>query len=843
MSTSGSKRARRAIRLPIAVAALACAGVVVALLQVSGGGADAQTPVSCVVTNQPLGGATGWTEFVEGNGTRTSESEGSVAYGGNLNPGGNNMPVGSSLPAGTPTSTPTLVVGGTSGSFNLQKGSSYLGDYAPGKVNFNGGGSELASNPVNFATSFANLRSTSTAWGNATSTGTVTAGVVSGSQPAWVLTGTDAQLNVFSMTAAQLAQNKRIVYDVPASSVSIINVLDAGAVSITGNDVWVVVGGNAQQTSDGNKAAFKGVIWNLPNATSLSMQTGGAFGGSVLAPNAAVTVAGPAHTIGQMIAKSFTSGVETHPNDFPESPCLPPSGPPSGPSDVKITKTASVTNPHGGDFVTYTLKVENVGLSTATGVVVHDTLPPGVTFDSASAPCTQSAGVVTCSIGDVAVGAVVNLWIKVVANPVAGAGDASHPQATHWLTPYKVEQQVSLVPGQIKSVTVSCNAGDIVSDGSIRIDQVDQGTGTLKDIHVLSSQTTGLGTWEAVVQNGSTGNAQAKGFIVCLPAYTEAADRQTGYNDSHRHPLSADTTPVSYTQAFGVGRFGATLTCPTGTIPIVPGFALSGGAATLAASSYDRVNHPRDWSFTLDVTAPTTATFSVRCLRTTVGAVYGHTHDLRFTHVVKTVTVAGNTAKEGDEFQVICPDDAKGIVATWDVPPGVFHFGNDPRLKERAFRLFNDSGTPRTATVDLLCLHDRTTSEGMGTSEPVVVDNTATVTSGSADANGANNSSVATITVQPGSSTTGLVGSGRASASAFSMRVVSSMPGTGALTVRSGGTLLAQGSVKLRPGSAATASLKLTAAGKRQLGRLDRVTVKIDPTRGHATTRAVAVQH
>ncbi|MCW2774542.1 MAG: conserved repeat domain [Nocardioides sp.] len=839
MSTSGFLRAPRAIRISIAVTAAAAAGLV-ALVAPLDGRADATTS-ACVVANQPLGSATGWTEFVEGNGTRTSESEGSVAYGGNLNPGGNNMPVGSSLPAGTPTNTPTLVVAGTSGSFNLQRGSSYLGDYAPGKVNFNGGGSELGSNPLNFATSFANLRSTSTTWGGATSTGTVTAGVVSGSQPAWILTGTDPQLNVFSMTATQLAAGKRIVYAVPASAVSIINVLDAGAVSITGNDLWVMVSGNAQQTADGNKSAFKGVIWNLPNASSLSLRTGGAFGGSVLAPNAAVTVAGPAHTIGQMIAKSFTSGVETHPNDFPESPCLPPTGPPSGPSDVKITKTASVTSPHGGDFVTYNLKVENVGLSTATGVVVKDVLPAGVTFDSASSPCTQSAGVVACSIGDVAVGAVVNLWIKVVANPVAGAGSPTHPSANHWLTPYKVEQQVSLVSGQIKSVSISCNAGDIVSDGSIRIDQVDQGTGTLKDIHVLSSRTTGLGTWEAVVQDGATGNAQAKGFIVCLPAFTEAAERQTGYNDSHRHPLSADATPVSSTQAYGSGRSNITLTCPTGTIPIVPGYALSGGAATLAASSYDKVDHPRDWTFTLDVTSPTTATFSVRCLRTTVGAVYGHTHDLRFTHVVKTVTVSGSTAKEGDEFQVICPDDAKGVVATWDVPPGVSHFGNDPRLKERAFRLYNDSGTPKTATVDLLCLHDRTTSEEMGTTDPVVVDNTATVTSVSADANGANNSSVASITVQPGSSTTGLVGSGRATASAFSMRVVSSMPGTGALTVRSNGTVLAQGSVTLKPGRAATASLRLTAAGRRQLGALDQVTVRVDPTRGRTTTRTVSV--
>jgi hypothetical protein len=125
----------------------------------------------------------------------------------------------------------------------------------------------------------------------------------------------------------------------------------------------------------------------------------------------------------------------------------------------------------------------------------------------------------------------------------------------------------------------------------------------------------------------------------------------------------------------------------------------------------------------------------------------------------------------------------------------------------------------------------------------VVVPNTATVSSVSTDANAFNNSASASITVQPGSSTTSMLrSSGRATASAFTMSVVSSMPGTGAMTVRSHGTLLAQGSITFKAGRASTARLGLTAAGKRRLGRLDQVTVGLDPTRGKATTGFV-VQH
>lgn len=821
---------------------LGCAIGALAIVQLGGEDADARTPETCTTVSNPLGAATGWTEFVETNGTRGAESEGSIAYGGSF--AGSGFTVGSHLPVSTPPSTPTLVVAGSHGTFNLQRGSAYV--TPQNGVNFNGGAGTgyLASNPVDFTTAFNDLRTLSDTWGAAAATGTVTTGVTGGNQ-ALILTGTSPTYNVFNLTAGQaadLAAGKHIGYDVPGSAVTIINV-PGNAVTIAGQ-AWVRIGGSWNQVSDGNiKNAFNGIIWNFPSATSITLNYGSAWAGHLLAPRASIAVTGGGHNIGQVIAKSFSSNLETHVNLFPSTACVP--GPPSTPgdSDVKITKTASVSNPQGGDFVTYTLLVENVGDSPATGVVAKDVLPAGVTFDSASSPCTSSGGTVTCNVGTLAPNASTTLWIKVVANPVAGAGAPSRPNANHWLTPYKVEQQVDLQPGEQKSVTLSCQGGDILSDGQFRLDAVDQDTGTIADdVTILSSQLSGLGlgTWKGVIRNDATGRAQAKAFIVCLPAYTDPADRQSGYNDSHQHPLSADPTPVTSTATYAAGVRTATLTCPTGTIPVAPGFDAPAGGVQLRGSEYDD-DRPRDWVFTLGVDAPASVTLSARCLRTTVGPVYGHTHDLRFTHVVKTFRVSGYTAKEGDEFQVICPDDAKGVVATWDLPPGVQHFGNDPRLKERAFRIFNDSGQAKDVTLDLLCLRDRTSSEDMGTTDPVVVPNVATVTSASTDANAFNNSSTATITVQPGSATTSLVGSGRVAAGAFKVQVASSMPGQGTLSVKAGGTVLATGKVGLKPGKATTASLKLTAAGKRQLGTLDKVTVRVDPTRGKATSRSVRI--
>ncbi|WP_121256805.1 choice-of-anchor A family protein [Nocardioides ferulae] len=805
------------------VAGLAAGALVATMLPAAAlAGAAPATVVTCTDTVHPLGAATGWTEFVEGDGTRSSESEGSIAYGGNLPAGG--MPVGTRLTHAP--GDPALVVAGAHGSFNLHAGSAYLTPQTG--VNFNGGGAYLATNPIDFAAAFAHLRSVSTAWGALPDTGTVTTGLTGGNQAA-VLTGTDPQVNVFTLTPAQAA-NKHLGIDVPAGSFALVNV-PGGSATFAGQ-TWLKVGGGWQQAHDDNMAPFAGLLFNFPTATSVTLNWGSAWGGSILAPNAHV-VANTAHTIGQVIAASFASTRETHLRLFPSTVCVPGDtpDPPEERSDVTITKTASTASPQGGDTLTYTLTARNIGAATATDVVVRDELPAGVTYVSASAPCTQAAGVVTCSLGDLTVGESRTITITVVANPVAGAGPSSHPQAHHWLTPYKVEQHVDLEPGQTRSITESCEPGDFVSDGSIRIDHVDQDTGTFHDVRVLSSAATGPGAWKAVVSNHATGRVQAKAFIVCLPSHTEVADRQTGHADGHRHPLSVDPTPVTATAAYAVGRHTASVTCPTGTTAIVPGYALSGGAARLVGSE----KNGSGWTFTLDVTAPTTATFSAHCLRTTLGSVQGHSHDLVLTHVERTVSIpTGSPVEE----QVICPDDAKGIVATWLLPPGITPLGNDPRLKARAFRLWNTSGSAKNALIDLECLGDRTTTEKMGTDDPVVVTNTATISSVSVDADPGNNSATATITVRPGGTTAVVTPRAALRAGKLRMQVVSSMPGSGKVTVRKSGRTLATGSVRLAAGGSRTAALRLTG---RAPGDGSRVTVVVDPQRGPKTRTSVVV--
>jgi uncharacterized repeat protein (TIGR01451 family) len=75
---------------------------------------------------------------------------------------------------------------------------------------------------------------------------------------------------------------------------------------------------------------------------------------------------------------------------------------PSNLPDVVVIKNDGPDPVEAGGVITYSLVVRNIGLQTATSVQVVDTLPPEVTFVSASASCSHVAGVVTCLAGNLA---------------------------------------------------------------------------------------------------------------------------------------------------------------------------------------------------------------------------------------------------------------------------------------------------------------------------------------------------------------------------------------------------------------------------------------------------------
>jgi uncharacterized repeat protein (TIGR01451 family) len=77
--------------------------------------------------------------------------------------------------------------------------------------------------------------------------------------------------------------------------------------------------------------------------------------------------------------------------------------PPS--ADLSIAMTDVPDPVVAGEFLTYSLLVQNIGPSEATTVSVADALPPDVTFVSATTPsCSEASGTVTCNLDTLASG-------------------------------------------------------------------------------------------------------------------------------------------------------------------------------------------------------------------------------------------------------------------------------------------------------------------------------------------------------------------------------------------------------------------------------------------------------
>ena len=165
------------------------------------------------------------------------------------------------------------------------------------------------------------------------------------------------------------------------------------------------------------------------------------------------------------------------------SPALPtplaPAGAPAPQPDLVARKTASKTTVAVGQGVTFELGVSNVGAGEATGVTVHDPLPPGLeAVTPLPAGCTATATSVTCTVGTLAAGASRSFPIvvrptaavagKPITNIATAAGDQPDPtpandaaQATITVQPLddlSVDASVSpdpLIPGREATYTAT----------------------------------------------------------------------------------------------------------------------------------------------------------------------------------------------------------------------------------------------------------------------------------------------------------------------------------------------------------------------------------------------------
>ncbi len=138
--------------------------------------------------------------------------------------------------------------------------------------------------------------------------------------------------------------------------------------------------------------------------------------------------------------------------------------------DLRIAKTDSIDPVIAGNALTYTIIVTNDGPSTATNVVMSDTLPAGVSFTSAIASqgtVTNNAGVVTGNLGTLAPNASATVTL------IVGVNAATRGSITNTATVQATETEVSTTNNSASQDT-AINAN--VDLAITKVDSVDPAT-------------------------------------------------------------------------------------------------------------------------------------------------------------------------------------------------------------------------------------------------------------------------------------------------------------------------------------------------------------------------------
>ncbi|MFF9347128.1 choice-of-anchor A family protein [Streptomyces sp. NPDC014734] len=321
---------------------------------------------SAACTTDAFGIAGKYGEFVLGDDVHSPDAEGAVAVGGNADFRGG-FSAANELSAAEVDALPgraSLVVRGDllndKSATVVMKGNAVVGGKVRDRaVELHSGTFTQKTGLIDFDGEFAKLRSYSSALAGASATdGTKV--TVSGSR--LTLEGGDSNRNVFKVTAGQLEQAKEVFLKVPAGSTTIVNVsgttYDMAKAGTTG---FFLSGGqdfvldDKLQSASGGKVRAR-LLWNFPEATTVTKSSLAAWPGSVLAPRAHLELGTGAPVNGSVWVASLhgSGGAETH--HFPFSGCLPetgttpsatptPSGSPETTPPVDATPSASVTPP------------------------------------------------------------------------------------------------------------------------------------------------------------------------------------------------------------------------------------------------------------------------------------------------------------------------------------------------------------------------------------------------------------------------------------------------------------------------------------------------------------------
>jgi choice-of-anchor A domain-containing protein/uncharacterized repeat protein (TIGR01451 family) len=303
-----------------------------------------------------LGVAGDYNAFLFGSLTQSyTDAQGRVAAGGDVNLTGYSVGSAVTSSAGLPNA---LVVGGnlTFNQGQVSGGNVVYGGTAT-LINVGmGSGTAGQGTPVDFAAAQSDLTAQSASWATLAANG-----VTTDSYGTVGLAGTDPNLDVFTVSAADLATANGLNISAPAGATVLVNV--TGTAGQMQNFGMSVSGTDRQH-----------VLFNFPSATTLVL-SGISVEGSVLAPQAAVTF-NNGNLDGTLVGLSLIGNGEVH-----NYPTLAQVNVSAGAPDVTVSKTADQPTVNAGQLAGFTVTVTNAGTATAIGVTLSDPLPAGLGHD------------------------------------------------------------------------------------------------------------------------------------------------------------------------------------------------------------------------------------------------------------------------------------------------------------------------------------------------------------------------------------------------------------------------------------------------------------------------------
>jgi uncharacterized repeat protein (TIGR01451 family) len=358
-------------------------------------------------------------------------------------------------------------------------------------------------------------------------------------------------------------------------------------------------------------------------------------------------------------------------------------------ADLSLGKTPDSTAVDQGGTITYTLAAHNAGPGIARNAVITDQVPAGTTFASASG-CAESAGTVTCPLGDLGSGADATRTVTVTV------GDDTTGTITNAAT-VTSDTRDDDQSDNLASATVTVRGADVGITKTADASSVDQG-GTI--------------TYTLAVHNAGPGRARNVTVTDVLPAGASFAS------------ASSDCANAA-----------GTVTCSIGALA-------SGADATRTITVRVGADAPGTLRNTATVSSPTPDPDTTNNASSTDVGV--RSADLS---VVKTADAAavdpGGTITYTLAVHNAGPSGAAGVTVTDPLPAGTT-FASASSGCANAGGIVTCSFGSVAAGADAAA----TVRVAVGASTTGVVHNTATVSSGTRDPDAGNDASSADVTVR-----------------------------------------------------------------------------------------------